>query len=510
MRVLFVTGEVFPLAKTGGLADVSAALPAALTDLGVDVRLLIPGYPEALARAGAVREVAPLDAAVGRERARLLSSRLPGNGVPVWLIDCPSLYDRVGGIYQDDGGVDWPDNAMRFGLLNQVAALIGDGAIADDWRPDVIHSNDWHAALVPYLIAKAKLKQPATVLTIHNLAYQGIFDRLHLEQAGLIDSEDTFAALEYYGRGSFLKAGIAFADALTTVSPTYAAEILTQEYGCGLDGLLRQRSSVLKGILNGIDLHVWNPSTDVHLKSNYSHRNLTAKPACKSQLQSQMGLEISPATPLAAYMSRLCHQKMPDAVLEALPGLLENDMQFALVAQGDAELETRFQQIAQRYPGKVAVRTRYEEPLAHSLLAGADLLLHPAHYEPCGLTQMYAMRYGTVPIVRRTGGLADTVTDPEAKNGQAPTGFCFDAPNANDLSISVERALTSYRQPIAWRKLQLAGMRQDFSWQRSASTYLDLYRAVANIPADRPAARTAGARRVNRAANAATLARRSA
>ena len=479
MRVLYVTSEVFPLVKTGGLADVSAALPAALNERNVDTRLLLPGYRQAISRAVGLQEVARLGDLIGCGETRLLAGRLPNSGVPIWLVECPALYNRAGGAYQDEGGNEWHDNALRFALLNHVAARIADGLNDDFWRPNIVHAHDWHAALVPLLMATRPRPQPATVLTVHNLAYQGMFQTEQFDRLGL-DHPQAYGALEFYGRLSFLKAGLAVADALTTVSPTYANEILTPEYGCGLDGLLRERAHCLTGIMNGVDYRVWDPAHDQHLVCTYSARRLSEKRACKIALQQDIALDPAPDIPLIAFNSRLAHQKMPDIVLEALPALLAEDIQFALVAEGDVGYEAGFRDLAARYPGRVSVCIGYEESRAHRLLAGADILLHPSRYEPCGLAPIYAMRYGTLPIVRRSGGTADSVVDAieQSVHCETATGFAFERPTANDLVACARRALALYRQPIAWRKTRLCAMRQDFSWERPAQAYVALYRAL--------------------------------
>ena len=477
MRVLYITSEVFPIAKTGGLADVSASRPAALRQLGIDIRVLVPGYAQALEHASNPEEIMRLGDWLGYGPVRLLETRLPHTDVPVWLVDCPELYDRAGGLYQTETGEDWPDNARRFGLLNHVAAGIASDSVRA-WRPDVLHANDWHAGLVPLLLEGQAGPRPATVFTVHNLAYQGLFPAEELARLDL--PPDAHAAMEFYGRISFLKAGIRCADAITTVSPTYADEILTPEYGCGLDGLLRERAADLTGILNGVDYRIWDPGTDTHLACNYTARSLAAKSECKRAIQSELGLDVEAERPLMAFMSRLVHQKMPDVVLEALPELLEEGMQFVLVAEGENGYQTRFLELAARYPGRVAVEIGYQEPLGHRLLAGADMLLHPSRFEPCGLVPIYALRYGTIPLVRNSGGMADTVVDAsrEALREGTATGFSFDDPSPAALASCVRRAISFYRQPIAWRRLQSSAMRQDFSWLRSAEAYADLYRSL--------------------------------
>jgi len=482
MRVLYVTSEVFPYAKTGGLADVSAALPVALRELGIDIRVLVPGYPQALERARDIEDVIHLGDPLGCGEVRLLETRLSHSDVPVWLIDCPKLYRRDGGLYQSESGIDWPDNAERFALLNHVAAGIANEP-GRAWRPDLIHCNDWHAALVPLLLSASQPPRPATLLTIHNLAYQGVFPAEELPRLDL--PAGAYENMEFYGQISFLKAGINLADAITTVSPNYAGEILTPEYGCGLEGLLLQRASVLTGILNGVDYRIWDPSIDPHLVCNYSGRSFAAKSECKRAIQAELGLETTANVPLLAFMSRLVHQKMPDVVLETLPPLIEQGMQFVLVAEGDSDYQAKFRALADRFPGQVAVKIGYEEALGHRVLSGADMLLHPSRFEPCGLVPIYAMRYGTIPLVRRSGGMADTVVDasPEAIREGTATGFSFETPSAEELTGCIRRAASVYAQPIAWRRLQSVAMRQDFSWQRSAAAYGDLYLSLTGTAA---------------------------
>jgi starch synthase len=496
MRALYVTSEIFPLTKTGGLADVSAALPSALRQLGVDARVLLPGYRQALQRAVNVTEVAHFGDLLGHGQTRLLETRLPKTQVPVWLVDCPALFDRPGGPYEDEHGEAWQDNALRFSLLSHVAAAIANGT-GGEWRPDIVHANDWHAGLIPLLLSEQT--KVGTVFTIHNLAYQGLFDLSQCESLGLSSAD--FNHLEFYGRMSFLKAGISASDAITTVSPTYASEILNPEHGCGLDGLLRERADCFSGILNGADYGLWDPGIDPHLPRNYTVRSLGSKKACKRAVQAELGLECEPDAPLFAYMSRLAHQKMPDVVLESLPQLLDDGVQFALVAEGDDTYQDAFCQLAEHYPGRAAVHIGYDEGKAHRLLAGADILVHPSRFEPCGLVPMYAMRYGTLPIVRNSGGLADSVVDASPEHGTRPpgTGFVFENSNSTELLACVRRALDCYRQPIWWHKLQVNAMKQDFSWERAARSYADLYHSLTGIrlpiqtdvPAKKPKRRVA-------------------
>ncbi len=481
IRALYVTSEVYPLAKTGGLADVSAALPAALREVGIDVRLVMPAYPQALNKAPNLRVVAKLGGTSGYGEGRLLETVLQGSRVPVWLVDYPALYNRDGGLYQAYDGQEWSDNAQRFAALNETALAIADGLV-DNWRPHIVHANDWHAGLLPLLLSTQAKPRPATIFTIHNLAYQGLFDAREFKLLDL--PSELFERLEFYGRISFLKAGISGADAITTVSPTYAREILTPEYGCGLEGLMKAKEPIISGILNGADYGVWDPRTDPDLVAHYSPRSMAGKVASKRAIQAELNLDPDDDAPLMAFMSRLVHQKMPDVVLEALPSLIEDGLQFALVAEGETAYGKAFEHLVDRYKGRVGTRFGYGEGVAHRLLAGADMLAHPARFEPCGLVPMYALRYGTLPIVRNSGGMADSVVNATAEtiqNGTA-TGFSFDQPTKEAFEACVRRALSFYRQPIVWRKMQASAMAQDFGWQRSAAEYARLYHSLAGIP----------------------------
>jgi starch synthase len=474
VNLLFATAEAYPFVKTGGLADVSAALPAALAASRVSTRIILPGYPQALQCAGHLTEVARFDDMPGFGKSRLLETNLPGSSVKVWLVDCPDLYNRSGGPYQDESGADWPDNQLRFALFSHVAAEAANGAVRG-WTADIVHANDWHCGLLPLLCSMRSGPRPATVFTVHNLAYQGLFDAGEFGRLEI--PADQFQQLEFYGRLSFMKAGIAAADAITTVSPNYAREILTPEFGCGLDGLLRERQSCITGILNGADYGVWDPAVDPHIARNYTSQSLGAKLACKHAIQNELGLPASSGAPLLAFMSRLVHQKTPDLVLHALPALLEDGVQFALVAEGESQYEHAFKELETRYPGQVAVKIEYREDLAHRLLAGADLLLHPSRYEPCGLVPIYALRYGTIPVVRKSGGMADTVLDAtrEALNEGTATGFHFEPPTAAELISTVRRATSARRQDVIWRRLLQNAMHQDFGWHSSAKYYASLY-----------------------------------
>jgi starch synthase len=481
MRVLFVSAEIYPLAKTGGLADVSAALPRALAELGADVQLVLPGYPRALLEAADKTIEAELPGASGESTTRLVAARMPDSHLPVHIVDCPSLFQREGTLYQDREGQDWPDNAQRFAHLSRVAAAIATGQFAAGWRADVVHANDWHTGLLPVLLGDNVEQRPRTLFTIHNLAFQGLFAPSIVAALGLPESLVTPDGAEFHGRVSFLKAGIRFSDRLTTVSPTYAREILTPEHGCGLDGLLRERAGDMTGILNGVDYTVWGPGADRVLPARFGPDDVSGKALCKTQVQRELGLATDAEVPLIIWISRITDQKMADVALEILPEVLERSAQVAILGQGDGMLENGFRQLAQRYPGRMAVRISYEEPLAHRLYAGGDLLLHPARFEPCGLTPLYALRYGTIPIVRSVGGLADTIVDvdDETIRCETGTGFAFAQPDGRAMLDCIDRALAVFAQPVLWRKIMRRAMTRDFSWQASARHYLSIYQELA-------------------------------
>ena len=481
MRILFASSEIYPLAKTGGLADVSAALPKSLAKLDVDMHLLLPAYPGAVEAAERKSIELELDDFMGAGPLRLIFARTPDTHLPIWLVDCPMLFERPGGPYRDQNGQDWPDNARRFAVFNHVAARLSRGALLADWRADIVHANDWPTGLVPAILLETPGQRPATVFTIHNLAYQGLFPAGLYPQLGLPDEAFNVDGLEFHGQISFIKAGIRFSDRLTTVSPSYAQEILTAEYGCGLEGLLQRRAKDLIGILNGVDYEIWDPARDVYLPSNFSLDNIAGKLLCKAALQEEFGVKADLQTPLIVFVSRITDQKMADVVAAALPEIIGNDRALCvLLGDGERHLEEQFAAATLRYPGRIAFRVGYEEPLAHRLVAGGDILLHPARYEPCGLTQLYAMRYGTLPVVRNTGGLRDTVVDTtdDTLNKGTATGFIFNGTTSDDMVRCIERALALYRQPVAWRKLQRQAMAQDFGWEKPAHCYLGLYRSL--------------------------------
>ncbi len=479
MRVLFASAEAYPLVKTGGLGDVSGALPRALRELGIDVRLILPAYRQALSALADKSVVAQIPSRDGT--IYLVNGRMPDSGVPVWLVDAAALYDRPGGPYRDEAGYEWPDNAQRFATFCHIAASLARGELVSDWKADVVHANDWHTGLLMLLLAKQPGSRPATVFTIHNLAYQGLFPRSVLRSIDLSDDLFTPEGIEFHGNVSFLKAGIRFSNCITTVSPSYAREILTPDYGCGLDGLLRHRARDLSGILNGVDYDVWDPSRDEHLAANFTADDLSGKRTCKLALQRELGLTVDPDRPLIAWLSRITDQKMADVVYHALHMVLERDVQLALLGEGDPVLEAKLRDAAQHYKGRLAVRIGYEEPLAHRLQAGADLLLHPSRFEPCGLTPLYAMRYGTLPIVRHVGGLFDTIVDATewTVRGGSATGFAFREVTTSAILGCLDRAIAFFARPTRWRKMQRRAMSRRFDWSDSARRYFAIYRKIA-------------------------------
>lgn len=478
LSILFVTSEIYPLVKTGGLADVSAALPAALRHQGMDARILAPGYPQILAAFKIKWVVATGLFEFGE--ARLLSALLPDSDVPLYIIDCPALYQREGGPYQDNHGNDWIDNALRFALLSRFAALLGSDESPLTWRPDVIHCNDWQAGLAPAYLHYLRGKKAATVMTIHNLAYQGVFPSSLVTQLGLPMESYSMHGVEYFGHLSFLKAGLHYADRITTVSPTYAEEIQDETLGFGMQGLLAQRREHLSGILNGIDEEQWNPANDRYLGSHFDADHLEGKAECKRALQRRLGLEMNDKLPILAVISRLTHQKGLDLVLEAATDLIKLPAQLAILGSGDSGLELAFRLLAQDHPGKASVTIGYDEGLAHQIEAGADIFLMPSRFEPCGLNQMYSMRYGTPPVVFATGGLADTVVDLTDKTlaDSSATGFVFDKMKPSSLAECVKKAVSAYGNKKTWRRLQQNGMSRDFSWDHSAKEYIALYRQL--------------------------------
>lgn len=486
MRLLQVCSEIFPILKTGGLADVTGALPDAFKKIGIDTRVVLPGFraiTQALTKSEVVAEI---PSRFGAPPCRLLKGQLKGLNVVAYVIDCPYFYDRNGGPYADEHQRPWPDNHMRFALLGWVAARLTQ-TLDPRWRPDVVHAHDWHAGLTAaYLHAFEHwtgIPRIPCVFTIHNLAYQGNFAAHCFAEVDLPLYMWGVNGVEFHGQLSFMKAGLFYADQLTTVSPTYAQEIQGAEQGVGFDGLLRGRRDQLTGILNGVDPLVWNPATDAHLAAQYDHQHLAGKMGCKAALQAQLQLAPKPDAPLFCVVSRLTHQKGLHLVLEALPQLIQAGAQFALLGGGEHGMEVAFRQLAQAHPQSVAVRIGYDEPFAHQLIAGSDMICVPSLYEPCGLTQMYGLQYGTVPLVRKVGGLADTVVhcDLEGLVHKTATGFVFDHFSSHDLLAVARQAMALYKHADEWQALQQRGMKQSFDWQRAAKAYQQVYQRATKV-----------------------------
>jgi starch synthase len=480
MKVLFATSEIAPWVKTGGLGDVAAALPPALARTGCDVRVLLPRYPALREAFPDARAIVSLPEFGGRLPAAELFLAQPAGAPPLLLLDCPALFDRPGNPYLGPEGRDWLDNHLRFGLLSRVAARLASHASPLDWRPDILHCNDWQTALGPYYLRFYEPGGAASVMTIHNLAFQGVFAPQLLDELGLTGRDWHIDGVEYYGQLSFLKAGLRHADWITTVSPTYAREIQSEAEGMGLAGLLQSRAAQLTGILNGIDKEVWNPATDAYLPAHYDREHLEGKTQCKRALQGELGLMERDDVPLFGVVSRLTQQKGLDLVAAIGDALAALPAQLAVLGSGDKTLEEAFAALAARHPGQVAVQIGFSEALAHRIEAGADCFLMPSRFEPCGLNQMYSLAYGTPPMVRATGGLADTVTDctPETlANGRA-NGFVCGPATAGALLDTVRRAATCWQDKPLWRALQENGMACDFGWAQPARRYFELYRLL--------------------------------
>jgi len=477
-RILFASSEAYPLIKTGGLADVSSSLPAELSAQGKDVRLILPAYRSVIeSDYGPWINRAQVALPGSSHKAEILEGRLPGTDVSTYLLYAPEYFDRNGGPYGDASGQEWPDNAERFAAFCYAIAAIANGAVPEiSWRPDVVHCNDWQTGLVPALLADQP-NRPATIFTIHNLAYQGLFPLETFKKLELPDHLWSLDGVEFHHQLSFIKGGLVYSDILTTVSPTYAKEITTEHFGCGLDGLLRGKGDRLVGILNGADYSQWDPAQDAHLASSYDPDTLDAKAANKRALQHYFDLPEDPTIPVAGMVARIAHQKGLDLVLASLDEILSRPLQLAVLGSGDKTLEAELLSAREKYPGRIGINIGYKEALSHQIEGGADMFLMPSRYEPCGLNQIYSLRYGTPPIVHNTGGLADTVVDTTAEtlsDGTA-TGFVFHEPTAKALGLAIGRAVDLFHERETWRQVMRTGMAQDFSWRNSAQAYCELY-----------------------------------
>jgi starch synthase len=465
MQVLSVASEVFPLIKTGGLADVAGALPLALKEHGVTMRTLLPGYPGVVAQLKKKKTVAALDDLFGG-KANLVAGQ--SAGLDLLVLDAPHLYDRKGGAYGDEQGNDWDDNWKRFAALGKAGAEIA-GGLVPGYAPDIVHAHDWQAAMAPAYLRFTGRRAVPSVMTVHNLAFQGQFPITVFPGLGLPGAALSLDGVEYYGGVGFLKGGLQLADAITTV-------------GMGLDGLIRVRDNVLHGIVNGIDTDIWNPETDPHVAANYAARSLGARAKNRRAIEERFSLDHSDA-PIFCVVSRLTWQKGMDVLVQVVDDLVAMGARLAILGSGDHSLEGGLLSASARHPGRVGVVIGYNEPLSHLMQAGSDAILVPSRFEPCGLTQLYALRYGCIPVVARTGGLADTVIDANeaALSAGVATGVHFSPVDADALRIAVRRTLALHRDRKAWTAMQKQGMKSDVSWTRSAARYAELYRSL--VPA---------------------------
>jgi len=482
MKVLFVSSEVFPLIKTGGLADVSGSLPTALQGLGVDIRILMPGYTAVINQLKDLQLIATVHQLPHIGTAELLLGTIEHTQVKVMVIKAKSLYEREGGPYADTNGQEWQDNPIRFGVLSKVAAILAsDHSPISDWQPGIVHCNDWQTGLAPAYMKLVDQSKAKSIISLHNMAFQGSYPPHWVTTLGLPSAGFSIEGYEYHGQLSFLKAGIFYADAISTVSPRYAKEIQTAAFGFGLEGLLTKRGDEIKGILNGIETEEWNPETDQHLIKNYSSTKLAGKKQVKKALQEKLGLNIDANAPLLGVVSRLTYQKGLDMLLPHLQKLIDSGCQFALLGGGESALETAFQSLAAANPGRISVTIGYNEPLSHQIMAGCDMFIMPSRFEPCGLNQLYGLAYGTPPIVNATGGLADSVVDSNIAHIENKTanGFVMVEASAEGLMACIMRALDMFHHAKkTWRQIQKNGMSQNLSWDNSAKEYLALYQKL--------------------------------
>ena len=476
MKTLHICSELYPLVKTGGLADVLGALPFAQKQAGMDVRVVLPMYPSVAEKIGETGHVAYHHTFAGDIEIRYADY----NGVGLYLIDAPQLYRRDGNPYHDQYYADYGDNYLRFGLLGWVGASLAAGSDSW-WKPDLVHGHDWQSGLA-FAYLRAWAVPVKTVFTIHNIAYAGIFSGHHLAELGLPAYMYGTYGLEFYGQMSYLKAGLYYADHITTVSPTYAREITLPEHGYGFHGLLGERAAqgCLSGILNGVDDATWNPATDNNIAKPYQANHMQGKRVDKHTLQQTYNLPTDDSVPLLVMITRLTEQKGADILLAAAETLLARPLQLAVLGTGSPDLEAAFRDLAERHPDKVGVRITYNEALSHQMIAGGDVILVPSRFEPCGLTQLYGLKYGTLPLVRETGGLADTVTNtqPDTLANKTATGFTFYDPTPDALLSTVGRMLESWHNPKQWAAIRATAMAQDYSWHKAAEAYEALYNSL--------------------------------
>ena len=473
MRVLFIASECAPFVKTGGLADVVSAMPRALAECGIETRILLPGYPDVIGALGRKTRATKLPDLLG-EPVQLLAGS--ADGLDIVALEASDLFDRPGNPYLGPNGQDWPDNPLRFGALGRAGAHIALEGL-EGWRPDVVHVHDWQAGLTPAYLSLSGRDHPPSIATIHNIVFQGVFPAEYRMVLDMPAAGFHVNGYEYYGSISFLKAALMYADAVTTVSPTYARELMTVEYGMGLDGVIAARSDVLTGILNGVDLDVWNPGTDPHIARTYSARSLARKAENKAALEEEFGLTPEPDRPLFCIVSRLTRQKGLDLVLDALPGLLERGGRLVVLGTGEADIEDGYRHAARQHAGHVGAVLGYDEALSHRMQGGADAIIIPSRFEPCGLTQLYGLRYGTLPVVSRTGGLADTVIDANdaALRAGVATGFQFAPVTGTALAATLDRVCDLFEDRPVWQGIMRRAMRHPVGWDTSAAAYADLY-----------------------------------
>ena len=482
-KVLFVTSELYPLVNTGGLAEVSSSLPFALKKLGCDIKIIIPAYQSALKNIGKTKSICKIKFKCHNKTidAEILQAVHPVNKLQVLLVNIPKMFNRPGNPYLDQNGNDWPDNAERFAFFNYIVSIIATDITKIGWVPDIVHCNDWQTGMIPAVLSDIK-NAPKTVFTIHNLAYQGLFSKHTFDLLGFNQKLWSFNGVEFYGKFSFIKGGLSFANYITTVSPSYSKEICSPEFGCGLHELLKYREKKLKGILNGVDYNIWNPNKDSLIAKTYNINSLKDKNKNKQELIKHTGLFIKKnKVPLIGLISRLVEQKGIDLVINILERLINStNAQIVVLGEGKNEFENYLIELSNKYPDRVYVKIGYSGQEAHLIEAGCDMILIPSRFEPCGLTQLYSLKYGTVPIVRRTGGLKDTVEDVTENSliNNIATGFVFDNASEEELFKTINRAVKYYNKPQLWKKIQLTGMKKDFSWKNSAKKYLELYKLL--------------------------------
>ncbi len=473
-KILYISSEAYPLIKTGGLADVAGSLPIALQKNAQDIRLLIPAYKNVLKKIGKVKILATTH--YYNQQVNLLEGKLPGSKIVIWLVDCQPAFNRPGGPYTDEHGNPWHDNALRFAIFCHTAVDIALNQLKLKWVPGIVHCNDWQTGLIPALLS-LHTKRPATIFTIHNLAYQGIFEQQTFRDLHLPNELWHMHGMEFYGKFSFIKGGLVYADKITTVSCQYAKEILQAKFSYGLDGLLKSRKKDLVGIINGINDKLWNPSTDNLIEQKYNRRSLAKKSINKLALQKQFSLSVDKSIPMIGMISRLVEQKGLDIILEMLPKLLDLPVQLVILGTGETHYEIQLCEWFKKHPQQIHVTIGYNETLAHSIEAASDMYLMPSMFEPCGLNQLYSLRYGSLPIVTQVGGLVDTVinaTSTNIANGVA-NGFMLKRQTTDELLNTIKQALTLYKKTKTWRQLQINAMSYDASWSTSAKHYINLY-----------------------------------